>query len=108
MTRDCEEADWKLLRKHQAAMLEALAARINRESARILEASERGEVERYRTLSRHMEDSDRIIASCFDDWRRSTMMIFGSNLMRENLIPADVWDALSEDTRRRLEGLRDL
>lgn len=107
MPADPPESDWKLFRKYKDEMLEALTGRINDASKEILDNANRSQHERYLNLYDHIDKSNRIIGNCFNDWRRSTFGIFASQLARQNLIPRELWDALTDATRQRIERLRD-
>ena len=73
MSKAIPEKDWKYLRKIQAEMLSALCARINRQAVDLLQSHAESEHEKYRRLYEHVKDSDRVVADCFDDWRRSNI-----------------------------------
>ncbi|MDF1741247.1 MAG: hypothetical protein P1U86_18945 [Verrucomicrobiales bacterium] len=80
-------------------MLEALTMRINRAAAEILESEDSSASEKYYRLYDHIKASDRIIADCFDGWKRSSISIFASNLLREDLISDDTLGRFSESGR---------
>jgi hypothetical protein len=80
------EGDWKYLRKISDELLSTLCARINHRSAEILSSTEEGEHARYLKLYRHIEESDRIIGFCFNDWRRSTLFQRAVSLRRQGLL----------------------
>ena len=65
------ESDWKYLRKIEADLLATLCNRINTKSQKILNEGSLSEHEKYLNLYRHIKKSDKIIADCFNDWRRS-------------------------------------
>jgi len=67
------ESDWKYLRKIEPDMLANLCGRINTESQAILSDESMSEHEKYLELYKHIKDSDKIIADCFNDWRRSNI-----------------------------------
>jgi len=92
------ERDWKFLRSIQEELLATLCGRINRKSAEILRDARRSETEKYRELYQHVRDSDRIVADCFDDWRRSNLWLKLGQLCKHELLTPDHLTRLSEDT----------
>lgn len=65
------EKDWKYASKLRDRFLERLCERINLKSVKILGASELTQHEKYLLLYKHMDESDKLIAIGFNDWRRS-------------------------------------
>ncbi len=102
------ESDWKAFGRFKDRMLEALTARSNLEAAAILNSPESTETEKYYRLFDHVRKSDRVVAECFDGWKRSSLAIFASNLLREDLVPEELWESLSESARAALEVLREI
>lgn len=96
------ERDWKHLRSIEKELLAELCGRINRKALEILQTQEVGEYERYLLLYRHIEKSDKIVADCFNDWRRSTIMLKLLLLRKHKLLSAEITAKLSEETRERL------
>ena len=106
MTKSIPERDWKYLRRIQKEMLSELYLRINREASEILKAKEESEGEKYHNLYRHIEDSDEIIANCFDDWRRSNIGFKLLFLLHHNLLTDDRIKGLSEGGAEFIERLK--
>lgn len=106
MSSHFTEADWKLLRRSRDSMLEALTKRINRVAAEILESEDSSPTEKYYRLYDHIEASDRIVADCFDGWKRSSITIFASNLLREGLLFDEILESLSESGRTVLHEIQ--
>lgn len=92
------ERDWKYMRSIHDEILSALCVRINRKSEAILKNSENSEHEKYLELYRHIKESDGIIANCFDDWRRSTILFKIFSLRKEGLLSEDHMRNLSQET----------
>jgi len=103
--RTIPERDWKSLRSIEKELLAELCGRINRKALEILQAPEVGEHERYLLLYRHIEKSDKIVADCFNDWRRSTVMLKLLLLRKHKLLSTEMTAKLSEETRERLDNL---
>ena len=97
------ERDWKYLRKIQPEMLCSLCARINQQARDLLQSQAESEHERYRSLYRHFKDSDRIVANCFDDWRRSNVRFKLQVLRREGLLTDEHLSRMSNEIRDLLE-----
>ncbi len=104
MTGPIQERDWKYLRSLHDALLHELCSRILTEAVRIATAD--GDPhQRYLKLFRHLKQSDRIIARCFDDWRRSTILEKILCLRYHKLLPDEAVTHLSQETRERLGAL---
>ena len=67
------ERDWKYLRRIHDEMLATLCARINKAAAEMASDSSSSPYQQYLKLYQHVQDSDHIVAECFNDWRRSTL-----------------------------------
>ena len=102
------ERDWKYLRKIQQEMLSTLCARINRQAMDLLQSQAESEHERYRSLYQHVKDSDRIVADCFDDWRRSNIWLKIPALRREGLLTNEHLSEMSDEIKDLLERFNKL
>ena len=67
------ERDWKYMRSIRDEMLDLLCTRINEQAVAIATAEDGTPHERYLELFRHINDSDKVVAACFNDWRRSAL-----------------------------------
>ncbi|MEJ2689818.1 MAG: hypothetical protein P8130_07690 [Deltaproteobacteria bacterium] len=105
MSRKIPERDWKYLRKIQPEMLDALCARINRHAIQLLQSTEKTEHEKYLELYRHVNDSDQIVADCFNDWRRSNIWLKILALRRHGLLTDEHVSQLSKEGSELVEGL---
>jgi hypothetical protein len=100
--RTIPERDWKYLRSTEKELLAKLCGKINRKALEILQAPEVGEHERYLRLYRHIEKSDKIVADCFNDWRRSDIVLKLLLIRKHKLLSAEMVAKLSEETRELL------
>ena len=105
MATTIPERDWKYIKKVKEELLSALCKQINRQAMDILKSEANSEHERYGRLYRHVQDSDGIVADCFDDWRRSTLILKLVVLQRNGLLTSDHMQNLSEETQKRLKAL---
>jgi len=103
MTGSIPEDDWKYLRKIQPEMLSSLCARINRQARVLLESQAEPEHEKYQNLYQHVKDSDRIVADCFDDWRRSNIWLKILALRHEGLLTDEHLIHMSDKVKDLLE-----
>lgn len=81
-----EENDWKYLRSVRDELLHALCERINGEAVAIATRASGSSHERSLSLYKHIRDSDKIVAACCNDWRRSTLHIKISELRFHGLL----------------------
>jgi hypothetical protein len=105
MSRSIPEKDWKYLRKIQPEMLSSLYARINHQARALLELQAESEHEKYRNLHQHAKNSDRIVADCFDGWRRSNIWFKIPVLRREGLLTDEHLSQMSDEIKDILEML---
>jgi plasmid stabilization system protein ParE len=99
------EKDWKYLRSIQRELLLSLCERINRKAMEILRSGEMSEHEKYKVLYHHVKDSDEIIAHCFDDWRRSNIVLKVMMLHSNGLLTEEDMRHLSDETRNLLKSV---
>ncbi|UFS69298.1 hypothetical protein LPW11_15530 [Geomonas sp. RF6] len=105
MSLSLPERDWKYLRNLRETLLATLYRRINESAAQILASATLSEHEKYVKLYKHMEDSDRVVADCFDDWRRSNLLIKLLLLRQHKLLSEEQLSGLSGEVRARLQLL---
>lgn len=98
--------DWKYLRNIHEELLATLFGRINRKAMEILQSAELSEGDKYRTLFRHIRDSDKIVANCFDDWRRSNIWLKLIEIDHNNLLSEDHLGHLSAETKQLIEKVK--
>jgi hypothetical protein len=99
------ERDWKYMRRIQPDLLDALSGRINQRSLAILSDEAKSAHESYQRLYGHVLESDEVVADCFDDWRRSNLVIKLIFLRRHGLLKNEHLENLSESTRGTLKAL---
>ncbi len=101
------ERDWKYMKKVKEHVLATLCEQINGRAIDILKSEANSEHERYGRLYRHVEESDDIVSNCFDDWRRSTLLMKLFALHRHGLLTSDHMQHLSEETQKILKALKE-
>jgi hypothetical protein len=99
------ESDWKYLRKVKDELLETLCKRINDEASRIIRHPAFSQHEKFLRLFRHALGSNEIIANCFDDWRRSNIILKMLLLREEGLLTGEHILRLSEETQGKISQL---
>jgi hypothetical protein len=102
------ERDWKYLQRIRGELLDALCRRVNAETVSILQKAGPTEHEKYLNAYKHIQNSDRVIAKCFDDWRRSVLDQKLIILNRFKLLTQDHLDHFSNETRELLQGFEKL
>ena len=101
------ERDWKYMKKVKEDLIATLCEQINRQAMDILKSEADSEHERYGRLYRYVQESDDIVADCFDDWRRSTLLMKLAALQRHGLLTSNHMEHLSEETQNRLKALKE-
>ena len=102
------ERDWKYMRSIHDEILAALCERINSQAEVILKQGRDTPHKVYLDLYRHIQDSDDVIACCFNDWRRSTLQIKLSALHEHGLLTDAQIQKLSPEAQERLKALKEL
>ena len=106
MNQDFPEEDWKYLRKIEPDMLNALCLRIHKRVESIIIAPDKTEHEKYLELYQCIQDSDDIVALCFNDWRRSTIEMKLRHLLRHDLLEREHVQNLSNETQALVGRIR--
>lgn len=102
------ERDWKYVRSVRDDLLAALCGRVNQESINILKKGSASEHDKYLALYRHVQESDRIIADCFNDLKRSNLIFKLAFLQYHGILKAEHVQRLSPETQEKLEALKSL
>jgi len=108
MAGSIPERDWKYMKKIKDELIARLCERINKESVAILNEDISSENEKYFKQYKHVQDSDSIIANCFDDWRRSTLLTKLITLQHHKLISKEHIGQLSEETNQKLKAFMEM
>lgn len=103
------EHDWKTLSRLKPIALERLCRCILDEVQHLVAGASKGESHRtYLALYRHMKERDRLIADCFDDWRRSRALNLLMLWRQHNLLTGEEFAAFSPETRAAVEAWQQL
>ena len=106
--REIPESDWKYLRTIKDDMLDTLCKRINDGASLIYSNKKLSEYEKFRNLLEHIHEGQGRVANCFDDWRRSTVIMKLLALHEERLLTKEHLSHFSTETRQRLRDLSEL
>lgn len=108
MPEGIPERDWKYMRKIKSSLLNEFAGLINQRSVELLSGDVAGEHDKYRALYQHIQNSDEVIAECFDDWRRSTILFRILALDRHRILKQGQLKKLSEETQAKIKAIEEL
>ena len=108
MGKALPERDWKCMKRLRDELLDSLCKRINDQAAEILNGPEASGYKKYLKLFEHIQASDRIVAQCFDDWRRSTLFVRIHALQCNGVLEEKHIRLLSDETQQRLELMKGL
>ena len=106
--RQIPESDWKYLRSIKDKLLDTLYKRINDGALLICTDTKLSQPKKFHDLLEHLFDGNETVAGCFDDWRRSTIIINLLHLQRERLLTNEQLSHLSAETRQRLKELSEI
>ncbi|MDH7485358.1 MAG: peptide ABC transporter substrate-binding protein [Anaerolineae bacterium] len=103
------ERDWQTLSRFKPVALERLCRRILDEVQHLVADAAEGESHRtYLALYRHLKERDRLVAECFDDWRRSQALTLLTLWYQHNLLTDEEFAAFSPETRAAVEAWQQL
>jgi hypothetical protein len=105
MFGDPPERDWKFLRSVFDEMLEALSRRINDEVRAILARTDMSENEKRRSVYDIVRKRDRVVAECFDDWRRSRLYERCWALKQHGLLKPEYIAKLTPESQKAISPL---
>lgn len=97
--RDLPEADWKYMKRLKPELLNELCEQSNAAVIAILQQTTGTPHERYLKAFECIHEYDDIIAECFDDWRRSKLILRISSLVAHQLISDEQLTGLTDETR---------
>lgn len=99
------ERDWKLLRRKRDDLLNRYCQRVNQTAERQLADDHASAHTRYLHVYRHDREADDILATCFDDWRRSTAWMRLLALLKHDILTWADLREFSEETREVMAAL---
>ena len=102
------EKDWKYLRSVQGELIEAFCERINTGALKILADPRFSQHEKYLRLYSYLMKKDKIVAECFNDWRRSTILYRLISLRRHHLLTDEQFSHLSVETQSKINFISSL
>ena len=108
MNRSMIERDWKHTKKLKPELLNVLCARINKKSEALLSDTTLSDHEKFLKLYSHIQDTNEVVAECFDDWRRSTLFFRLLALQRHDLLKEEHIRELSDDIQQKLVSVKQL
>lgn len=109
MFRDIKESDWKYLRNLKQFLLERACSGINQETKLVLNnVNGLSQYEVYISLYEHIEKKDKIIADCFNDYKRSKAIEIVLNLLRYELITDEEIQGFSDETKEIINKISDV
>jgi hypothetical protein len=107
---DIRESDWQYLKSLKKTLLDRLCNRILDNIQAECAVAKRGPDvhEQYVKVYRLVEKSDKIVADCFDDWRRSQIFFKLLSLIKYRVITDGEIAQLSDETKERIKFYLDL
>ncbi len=103
-----QERDWKYLSSIKEELLNELCSRILTNVAKVAAEEKGSPHERDLTLFRYIDESDDIIAECFNDWRRSRIGSRILNMRRHRLLTDEHIRHMSEKAQQWLHMVEEL
>ena len=100
--RTIPESDWKYLRSIERDLIEKLCQRINKGAAQIIADDSMSQHERFLKLYVYIKKEDKVVADCFDDWRRSNAFEKTRFLRKNRLLTPEQIAKLSDEMQQSL------
>ena len=107
MSQSIPEKDWKYLRKLQPELLDRLCSRINQNGLAHLQ-SDKTEHEKFLAMYKHMDEADRVVAECFNNWARSSVWMKILLLIKYELLTDDDVKGLSKESQEQYKKSKEL
>ena len=99
------ESDWKHLSRLKPLALDRLCQRILAEALALIDVAVEGEHHRaYVALYRHIQEQDRVVADCFNDWRRAQALFLLMHWRQQRLLTEEEFAGFSAETRNMVDG----
>jgi hypothetical protein len=109
MINSIKESDWKYLKKLKPILLERACAKINKEAELKLKNKQNQEqYQVFMALYKHYHKKDKLIADCFDDYRRSTAIYKILHLLYNKIITDDEFEGFSSETKEIVEKIKEI
>jgi hypothetical protein len=102
MEGQIQERDWKYLRMIHDELIDELCSRILSKSVTLAAEGKERPHQRYLKLYRYIQESDDLVAECFNDWRRSTISNRILSLRQHRLLADEHVKNLSEKAQEWL------
>jgi hypothetical protein len=105
MKMNFPESDWKHLTRLKPLAIERLCRRILAETRTLIDAAAEGEHHQaYLALFRHIQEQDRVVADCFDNWRRSQAVFLLMHWRAQRLLTEEEFAGFSAETRNGVDS----
>ena len=102
MPYEFPEKDWKLLRRLKPQLLDRYCDRVLHHVAEMAKGTAVGSHERYLKLYQYLKERDRILASGFNDQRRSNALAKIAAIHAQGLFTDEEFAQFSEETRGKI------
>jgi hypothetical protein len=100
--KEIPEKDWRYLRAIKETLVERLSGHINAEVLTLLARPELTEREKRTRVYEIVREQDRVVAACFNDWRRSNVLAKCQVLKAHGLLDAEILAKLTPGTAASL------
>jgi len=103
MNQTIPEKDWKTFRDMKKLLLQTQCQKALERIRRILDRPTTDAYAAYLSIFKAIEEEDKIIASMFDDHRRSTAFLSILSMVQHGLLSKDDLKRFSPETQERIE-----
>ena len=97
------ESDWKLFKKQLPVWRENFLAKVNKKLADILSDASLNETDRFWKVKGTCDQRAKVLCTCFDDIRRSTVILRLSAMFQNKIITSEDLQAFEDENVKRIE-----
>lgn len=91
------ESDWKYFRSQLDTWRERYLSKVNQKLASILSDEKLNETDKFWKLKKACEQKARVLSNCFDDIRRSTMILRLAEMYKNKIITNEDLKAFQDE-----------
>ena len=98
------ESDWKYFRSQLDTWRERYLSKVNQKLASILSDNKLNETDKFWKIKKACEQKERVLFNCFDDIRRSTMILRLAEMYKNKVITTEDLQAFQDESIKQVEN----
>ena len=101
---EVNESDWKYFRSQLDTWRERYLSKVNQKLASILSDNKLNETDKFWKIKKACEQKERVLSNCFDDIRRSTMILRLAEMYKNKVITTEDLQAFQDESIKQIEN----